>query len=234
MGRDDVVTVKLKQFVLLALVAALGAGAAIAYSATRDGGTDVRVAVRSVEDGRIEVAVVRDDGQVLRPANRYLSAAQADARDGRWLRSSAVTVAPTPSLASELPSRSNARAFTQAYVERAANFYSDAGRQAAIDYYNSDASVIGDWYIFIMEADGTFVAHGANPSRLGKKITDADVGIDLNGDEFGLAILDAPPVGVWVDYRHMNARTGTTGDKHTYVIRRGDLIFAGGFYEADQ
>ena len=225
---------KLKQFALLALVAALGAGAAIAYSATRDGGTDVRVAVRSVEDGRIEVAVLRDDGQVLRPANRYVSAAQADARDGRWLRSSVVSVAPTPSPASELPSRSNARAFTQAYVERAADFFSEAGRDAAVAYYNSDASVIGDWYIFIMEADGTFVAHGANPSRLGKNITDADIGTDLNGDEFGSQIKDAPAIGTWVDYRHMNAKTGTTGDKHTYVIRRGNLIFAGGYYEADQ
>ena len=225
---------KLKQFALLALVAALGAGATIAYSATRDGGTDVRVAVRSVEDGRIEVAVLRDDGQVLRPANRYVSAAQADARDGRWLRSSVVSVAPTPSPASELPSRSNARAFTQAYVERAADFFSDAGRDTVVAYYNSDASVIGDWYIFIMEADGTFVAHGANPSRLGKNITDADIGTDLNGDEFGSQIKDAPAIGTWVDYRHMNAKTGTTGDKHTYVIRRGNLIFAGGYYEADQ
>ena len=225
---------KLKQFALLALVAALGAGAAIAYSATRDGGTDVRVAVRSAEDGRIEVAVVRDDGQVLRPANRYLSAAQAAARDGRWLRSSAVSVAPTPSPASELPSQGNARAFTQAYVERAADFFGEAGRDAAVAYYNSDASVIGDWYIFIMEADGTFVAHGANPSRLGKNITDADIGTDLNGDEFGSQIKNAPAIGAWVDYRHMNAKTGTTGDKHTYVIRRGNLIFAGGYYEADQ
>ena len=227
-------TAKLKQFALLALVAALGAGAAIAYSATHDDGTDVRVAVRSVEDGRVEVAVVRDDGQVLRPTSRYLSAAQADARDGRWLRSSVVTVAPTPSPASELPSRSDPRAFTQAYVERAADFFSEAGSDAAIDYYNSDASVIGDWYIFIMEADGTFVAHGANPSRLGKNITDPDIGTDLNGDEFGTAIRDAPTAGAWVDYRHMNAKTGTTGDKHTYVIRRGALIFAGGFYEADE
>lgn len=225
---------KLKQFALLALVAALGAGAAIAYSATRDSGTDVRVAVRSNEDGRIELAVLRDDRQVLRPANRFLTAAQADARDGRWKFSSVVSVAPTPSPASELPAQSVPRAFTQAYVERAADFFSDAGRDAAIAYYNSDASVIGDWYIFIMEADGTFVAHGANQSRLGKNITDPDIGTDLNGDEFGSAIKDAPAIGTWVDYRHMNAKTGTTGDKHTYVIRRSNLIFAGGYYEADQ
>ena len=227
-------TAKLKQCALLALVAALGAGAAIAYSATRDSGTDVRVAVRSMPDGDVQVAVVRDDGEYLIPSLNTLSAERVAARTGRWARSSVVSVAPTPSPASELPSRSNARAFTQAYVERAADFFGEAGRDAAIAYYNSEASVIGDWYIFIMEADGTFVAHGANPSRLGKNITDSDIGTDLNGDEFGSKIKDAPAIGAWVDYRHMNAKTGTTGDKHTYVIRRGNLIFAGGYYEADQ
>lgn len=227
-------TAKLKQITLLAFAVALGTGAAIAYSATRDGGTDVQVAVRSMPNGDVQVAVVRDDGEYLLPSSNTLSAERVAARTGRWARSSSVSVAPTPSPASQLPSQGNPRAFTQAYVERAADFFSEAGRDAAIAYYNSDASVIGDWYIFIMEADGTFVAHGANPSRLGKNITDPDIGTDLNGDEFGSKIKAAPAIGAWVDYRHMNAKTGTTGDKHTYVIRRGNLILAGGYYEADR
>ena len=227
-------TDRIKQSALLALAVALGAGAAIAYAAVRDGGTDVQVAVRSLPSGDVEVAVVRDDGEYVHPRSNTLSAERVAARDGRWARSSSVNIAPTPSPASELPAQSGSRAFTQAYVERAADFFSEAGREAAISYFNSEASVIGDWYIFIMEADGTFVAHGANPSRLGKNITDPDIGTDLNGDEFGTAIRDAPAIGAWVDYRHMNAKTGTTGDKHTYVIRRGNLIFAGGYYEADR
>lgn len=87
-----------RSLALLALLAVVGAGAAVVWAAQHSDGVEVRAAVRSLEDGRLEVAVIAD-GERMLPERRYVTAAQAAARDGRWLRSSAVTVVAPPAMA---------------------------------------------------------------------------------------------------------------------------------------
>ena len=84
-----------RSLALLALLAVLGAGAAVVWAAQHSDGVEVRAAVRSLDDGRLEVAVIAD-GEPMLPERRFVTAAQAAARDDRWLRSSAVAVSAPP------------------------------------------------------------------------------------------------------------------------------------------
>ena len=84
-----------RSLALLALLAVVGAGAAVVWAARHSDGVEVRAAVRSLEDGRLEVAVIAG-GEPMLPERRFVTAAQAAARDDRWLRSSAVTVVAPP------------------------------------------------------------------------------------------------------------------------------------------
>ena len=79
----------IKSVILVALVAAAAAlGWAVAQQQQN---IEVRIAARSVADGRVEFGVLYE-GERLLPSSRYLSARLADARDDRWLRSSPVRI----------------------------------------------------------------------------------------------------------------------------------------------
>ncbi len=80
-----------RSLAILALLAIAGAGIAAVWAAGHSAGVEIRAAVRSLEDGRVEVAVIAD-GEAMFPDARFLSAAQLAERDGRWLRSSPVAV----------------------------------------------------------------------------------------------------------------------------------------------
>ena len=51
--------------------------------------------------------------------------------------------------------------YTKAFVDEAIERYEDDGLDAALDYYNSTASVNGDWYVFIIDEGGA----GSSPMR---------------------------------------------------------------------
>ena len=84
--------IRTRSLAILALLAIAGAGIAAVWAAGHSDGVEVRAAVRSIEDGRVEVAVIAD-GEAMLPDARFVSAERLAARDGRWLRSSPVTVA---------------------------------------------------------------------------------------------------------------------------------------------
>ena len=77
---------------LLALLAMAAGGIAIGWAQMQPGEIELRVAARPTADGQIEVALVRDGRRML-PESRFLSAAQAASRDGRWRNSTPVAVA---------------------------------------------------------------------------------------------------------------------------------------------
>ena len=126
------------------------------------------------------------------------------------------------------PRRSDAPAYTQAFVEQALNLYDALGLDAAIEYYSSIESVDGQWYVFIIDhQSGLTIAHH-NPMFLGR---DPSLRVDATGHFYGDDLLGATESGRWVDYVLVNPETGEDRQKHTWAVRRDGLIFGSGWYE---
>ena len=78
-------------------VAMLIVGTSIALSQSITSTSDVRIVAQKLEDGRIEFALEQDGERIL-PSTRFFP---ADARVGRWLKSSHVSVDVEPEVATE-------------------------------------------------------------------------------------------------------------------------------------
>ena len=120
--------------------------------------------------------------------------------------------------------------FTQYYVQKAIDFYDREGLEATIEYYDSRASVDGQFYLFFIGADDIYLAHPIFPHLKGTDIKDV-VGSD--GQELGKEIAEATEAGHWVDYLWPNPVTGVEEPKSAWVMRHDGLIFASGYYTPD-
>jgi hypothetical protein len=125
------------------------------------------------------------------------------------------------------PSRSDAPAYTKSFVQQALNLYDALGRDAAIEYYGSEESVDGQWYVFIVDENGYTIAHH-NPIYVGR---DPSLRIDPTGYFYGDELRGATEAGRWVDYVLINPETGDDRQKHTWAVLHDGLIFASGWYE---
>ncbi len=120
-------------------------------------------------------------------------------------------------------------AFTKAYVEEAMRRY-DADPDAALKYYSSPQSVIGDWYMFIVDNNDMVVAHGNVPERVGGDIKER---VAPNGYPHGRIISRvADADGEWVEYVLESPTTDEARVKRSWLVRRGGMIFGSGWYEA--
>ena len=128
----------------------------------------------------------------------------------------------------QLPSKSEPAAYTQAFVERAIHRYNTEGLQATLDYYNSRASIDGQWYMFIADTD-TMLAHAAIPALVGRSTDDVKGpdGFPVNEQIAAVATED----GAWVDYTWVNPNTGESETKHSWVVLHDDILFGSGWYE---
>ena len=126
-------------------------------------------------------------------------------------------------------------AYSQALVQRAAQLYDVLGRARALAYYNSPESVDGQWYVFILDAEGVRLAHPTVPEKVGQPIG-GGAGVDVTGYDYGEAFL-AVSGSAWVDYVFVNPAADNTADsayerKHTWLVRHDDgLLFGSGWYE---
>ncbi len=126
------------------------------------------------------------------------------------------------------PSKSDNPAYTQAFVQRAIDLYEAIGRDATVEYYKTQESRDGQWYVFIVGAeDGITISH-PNPIFLGR---DPSLRIDARGYFYGDDLLSATESGRWVDYVLENLETSEVQQKHTWAVRHDGLIFASGWYE---
>ena len=128
-----------------------------------------------------------------------------------------------------IPTKNEPAAYTQAVVQDAIRLYSQEGRQAAIDYYNSVDNVDGQWYVFIIGEDGYSIAHH-NPDILGR---DPALRVDSTGYFYGDEMMSATEAGKWVSYVFTNPDTGEETLKHTWMVRYDGLLFGSGWYEKE-
>jgi cytochrome c len=116
------------------------------------------------------------------------------------------------------------------YVSNAIGHYRSEGLDSTVAFYNSDASVDGYLYLFLMGADDNYLAHPIFPHLIGTDIKDV---VGSNGFELGKEIAKATPEGHWVEYPWPNPVTGREEPKTAWVVRHDGLIFASGYYTPD-
>ena len=125
------------------------------------------------------------------------------------------------------PRKSDQPAYTQAFVEKALNLYDALGREATIEYYNTEESVDDQWYVFIVDESGYTISH-YNPAIRGR---DPSLSVDTTGYFYGDDLRAATESGRWVRYTFNNPEADQEGKKHTWAVLHDGLIFGSGWYE---
>ncbi len=121
----------------------------------------------------------------------------------------------------------NVQEATQEYVRAAIERYQSAGLDATVAYYNSQGSVEGQFYLFLIDANDIYLAHPVFPHLIGTDIKDV-VGSD--GQELGKEIAQATEDGAWVEYLWPHPVTRFEQKKVTWAQRHDGLLFASGYY----
>ena len=116
---------------------------------------------------------------------------------------------------------------TKGYVNKAIAKYEEDGLEATIAYYNSQESLDGQFYLFLIGADDIYLAHPIFPHLIGTDIKDV-VGSD--GQELGKEIAQATEGGIWVEYLWPHPVTRKEQQKVTWSVRHDGLIFSSGYY----
>ena len=119
---------------------------------------------------------------------------------------------------------------TQEYVNKAIARYDSEGLDAVIAHYNSQDSLDGQFYLFLIGADDIYLAHPIFPHLIGTDIKDV-VGSD--GQELGKEIAQATDEGVWVEYLWPHPVSRREQQKVTWATRHDGLIFASGYYAGE-
>ena len=113
------------------------------------------------------------------------------------------------------------------YVSKAIAKYENDGLDAAITHYNSQDSLDGQFYLFLIGEDDIYLAHPIFPHLIGTDIKDV-VGSD--GQELGKEIAQTTDEGIWVEYLWPHPISRKEQQKVTWAIRHEGLIFASGHY----
>ena len=135
----------------------------------------------------------------------------------------------------EGPPKSDPAAYAQSLVQRATNLYDDLGREGTLDYYNLPESADGPWYVFVLEDKEGVLYSVANSNRPDIVGTTRER-IDANGFNYGEAIAAVTEAGggEWISYLFTHPQTREDAPKHSWVVRRGNLLFGAGWYEGIQ
>ena len=128
----------------------------------------------------------------------------------------------------EGPGKTDSPGYTQAVVQQAINLYDAVGLEETVAYYNTEESVDGQWYVFMMDEDGMVIAH-ANPALVGQLASDV---LGPNNYPTGAAVAaSADENGAWFDYTFTNLATGSVETKHSWMVIHDGITFGSGWYE---
>ena len=130
----------------------------------------------------------------------------------------------------ETADKSDPAAYTQALVNEAVERYEKDGRDKTLAYYNSQASRDGEWYVFVFDHNGEVLAR-FDQRFVGQNLND-ELGTDINGYAYGPEMVTATEAGKWVSYTFANpAANDEPAQKHSWIVRSGDVFFGAGWYE---
>lgn len=118
----------------------------------------------------------------------------------------------------------------KALCEKAVAFIKDKGPEAAFAKFNAtDGGFVDrDLYVFVLDKDGLFKAHGFKPGLIGKSGLDFK---DPAGYHFIKAMIEVKD-SAWVDYKWPSPEDpARLADKSTYMLKTGDLFVGVGYYK---
>ena len=125
-------------------------------------------------------------------------------------------------------------AYTKAFVQAAIDRYERDGLEATLAYYNSPASIDGQWYVYVAGDDDAILAHAPNPEFVGENLADPEFTTDPAGYYQGGPLALATEAGRWATYVFTNPESGRDEIKHSWAIRRDGLLFGSGWYETGE
>lgn len=119
-----------------------------------------------------------------------------------------------------------------AMVQKAVKFMKENGPEKAFSEFNNPKGPFaeGELYVFAYDFTGKNVAHGANPSHIGKdliNLTDADGKLIIKE----MIELAKSKGSGWVDYKYKNPKTGEIEAKSSYIEKVGDHFVGCGIYK---
>ncbi|MCE2519858.1 MAG: cache domain-containing protein [Alphaproteobacteria bacterium] len=120
----------------------------------------------------------------------------------------------------------------QAMVARAIAHYDEMGAEAALARFNADPApefLDRDLYIFVYGPEDAIVAHGVDPSLLGRTYSSFT---DVDGKRFGEEMRrTASADGTWVDYKWINPATGEVEQKSSWLVLHDGHLFGVSIYK---
>jgi cytochrome c len=120
----------------------------------------------------------------------------------------------------------------EAMVKQAAAFMEANGKEKAFAAFSDKKGqfVKEDLYIFAIDITGKVLAHGGNPTLVGKDMSGAK---DADGKLFIKEIIEAAKTkgSGWIDYKWANPTTQKVDPKSTYYMKSGDVILGCGVYK---
>ena len=119
-------------------------------------------------------------------------------------------------------------AYTQAYVGDAIAYYNENGLEATLAYYNSPASIDGQWFLLLVDENHVTLAAAATPHMVGQKV--GAIGDIIQGVGPALALVTEE--GRWSQHTYLNPFTPEDDLMHVWAIRLDGLIFAAGYSES--
>jgi cytochrome c len=118
------------------------------------------------------------------------------------------------------------------WVSKAIAFYKTSGRATALDEFSKPRGpfIQDEMYIFVLNRDGTVLAHGVDEKYIGQHFIDLQ---DSAGKKFIREIVDTSnAVGSgWIDYIWYDPATQVAELKHAYFENVDDLIVCSGVYK---
>ena len=119
--------------------------------------------------------------------------------------------------------------YTRWFVQDAVDIYDTRGLEALIEWTNDPTNVDGDWYIYVLDLEGTIIAH-ILPELRGQSLL-GPVGVDITGARFGPDFLKITEEGGWITYYSRNPNGADCELKHSWAVRRREVIIGSGWYE---
>ena len=119
--------------------------------------------------------------------------------------------------------------YTQYFVKQAIRKYESEGLDATVDYYNTEESIDGQWYMFIFDENDTMLAHAANLDLVGQPASVADGPNNYPAGEAVVAVADED--GEWFSYTLINPVVNAAETKHSWMVEVDGLTFGSGWYE---
>jgi cytochrome c len=119
-----------------------------------------------------------------------------------------------------------------ALVKKASEYVEANGKEKAFaDFNNSKGQFANkDLYIFVIDASGKMLSHGANAKMIDKNVIDLKDADDKYFIREFVNVANTKGKG-WIDYKWVNPVNKAIEIKSSYVERHADLIIGCGIYK---